>query len=134
MYCEAGERDREVEAHRDLAVAVILEAVDDAVVLTAPLAEEHLGEFERRRVDGSVAVGAVDRSRGLEDALPGDHQRRRVIAKPLQCPGFDERRHTRIQRLTTESAENTEEGNAKIASITAFSSSSVPSVSSVVNL
>ena len=62
---EAGERHGEVEAHRHVALAVILEAVDDAVVLAAALAQQNVGVFQRRRVDGGVAVTAVDGARRL---------------------------------------------------------------------
>ena len=45
---EAGERHRQVEAQRHVAVAVILEAVQLPVGLVAPLAEQNFGVFEGR--------------------------------------------------------------------------------------
>ena len=87
---EARQRDGQVEAQRDVAAAIVLEAVELLVALVAALAEQDLGVLERRRIDRAEAERAIDASSGLDQALTRDHRAGQVIAEALEGPRLDQ--------------------------------------------
>ncbi len=79
----------EIEAHRHIPSAVVLETVDLLVRLSATLAEKHLGVLEDRCVDGQVAVSAEPLLEPLYEGLPQALVCRQKVAKTFENPGFD---------------------------------------------
>ena len=86
---KAGEGHGQVEPHRDVAVAVVREAVELLVRFLAPFAEQDFGVFQGRRVDRDEAVGAIDPPRLLHQPLARDHHLGRIVAKAFEGAGLD---------------------------------------------
>ncbi len=87
---EAGEGDREVEAHRHVPASGILEPVHLLVGLGAPLAEEDLGVLEHRRIDRTEPVGAIHLYRGGDHGVTRHRRLGEGVAEALQGAGLDE--------------------------------------------
>ncbi len=86
---EAGQRHGEIEPQPDPALALVLELVDLLVGFFAAFAGENFQVFQRRRVDGAEAVGAIDPPRRFHEPLAGDHRFRQVVAEALEGAGGD---------------------------------------------
>ncbi len=87
---EPGERDREVEAHRDVPTAMVGEPIDLLVRLPAAFSEQDFGKLEDGRIDRQE-------SEPLENGLQPAHEEqamgflvRKEVAKSFRNPGFDE--------------------------------------------
>ena len=87
---ETCERDRQIESHPDVAPATVGEAVHLLVRLCAALAEQDLGEFERRCVDRTEPVAPVDTLGGVDEPLARDHRGGQEVAEALEGPRLNE--------------------------------------------
>ena len=106
---EPGQRHGEVEPQCDIAVPGILETVELLVDLGArfDLGQQHLGQFDRRRVDGGEPVRPVHPPGRLHETLPGNHQLGGIIAETPQDTRLDNGGHskTRSAELGTRNLE-----------------------------
>jgi hypothetical protein len=89
-----GKGDGKVEPHCQLAPAVIRETVDLLVRFTSALAQEDLGEFEHRCIDGGVAEQAEGLRQALDDRQPLRLLVGEEIAETLGNPWLDELLHS----------------------------------------
>ena len=82
---EAGERHRQVEAQGYIATAVVGKPVELPLNLSlrTHLPEQDFRVFQRRSVDGDVAVGPINLARFLLQMLFQHHQLRQEIAEAL---------------------------------------------------
>jgi hypothetical protein len=67
---EAGEGNRQIEAHCHVPAAVVFEAVDLLIGLSAALAQQHFGVFKHRRIDGHEAELPAAVLNGPDNAPP----------------------------------------------------------------
>ena len=86
--------DRQVEAQRHVAVSVVAEPVHLLVRLAAPLAEEHLGVLEDRRIDGGKGEQPEDFLQLSQDCEPLRLPLGQEVAEALEDARFDEVLHT----------------------------------------
>ena len=85
---EAGEGHSQVETHGDLALAIVLEVEDLLVGFAAAFAEQHLGVFQHRRVDGHEAVGGEHLLKLRDDRLFPDLVLRHGVPETLEYAWF----------------------------------------------
>jgi len=81
---EAGEGDGEVEAHRHVTPAIVGEVEDLLVRLPPSLAEQHLGVFEGRGIDGDEPVRREEGLKLRDDRFFGNFRCGKGVPEPLQ--------------------------------------------------
>ena len=78
---EPRQRHRKIKPQADCPAAMILELIELLVGLRASFTDENVQMLQRRRVDGGEPVGAIHLPGRLDDPLPRNHRRGRIIAE-----------------------------------------------------
>gem|GEM_PF-117706 len=86
---EACEWDSEIEAHGDVAFALVGESEHLFVRFFAAFSQQYFGVFERRRVDGCKSVAAVDAAGGVDQLFAGHHLIGEEVAETAEGLRFD---------------------------------------------
>ena len=84
LRCKACERHGQVEPHRHVAVAAVLELEELLVGFLAPFAGQNLGILQGGSVDRAEAIAAEDAPRGLHQPLAHEHGFGQVIAEAFE--------------------------------------------------
>ena len=80
---EPSQRDRQVKSQADLTATMIDEFVELAVCFLAPFAGQNLQILERRRIDRTETIRAIDTLGCFDQLFARHHGRRQIITKPL---------------------------------------------------